>query len=188
MRTTLIFALIAVMCTFMTCSESSAEDLTGKKTLIVYYSWGGNTRVTAGQVKEATGADIFEVKEVDTYPTDYHECTERAKKEIKANFMPEIKGMPDGIANYDVIILGSPCWWGTITPPLMTFLSKFDTAGKTIALFMTHGGSRLGHSISDIKKLAPKANVLEGLAISGSSVNRAQGDVTAWLRENGLIK
>ena len=31
------------------------------KTLIVYFSWGGNTRVASENTKRLTGADIFEI-------------------------------------------------------------------------------------------------------------------------------
>ena len=66
--------------------------------------------------------------------------------------------------------------------PVATFLSEHDFAGKTIAPFCTHEGSRLGRSVADIRKLCPGATVLEGLAIRGRDAGNAQGDVAEWLR------
>ncbi|WP_367277812.1 hypothetical protein [Clostridium sp.] len=40
----------------------------------------------------------------------------------------------------------------------------------------------MGSSEWDIKKLCPSANVLSGLAIRGSSVNRADKDIEKWLK------
>jgi hypothetical protein len=46
----------------------------------------------------------------------------------------------------------------------------------------------MGHSESDIKKLCPDARVLKGLAIRGGSVQRAENDITDWLRKSGEIE
>ena len=67
-----------------------------------------------------------------------------------------------------------------------TFLEKYDLSGKTIIPFCTHGGSRFGSSIEDIKKLCPQATMLDGFEISGGRADSAQEDVNAWLREIGM--
>ena len=91
------------------------------------------------------------------------------------------------ISSYDMIFVGSPCWWATMAPPVATFLSSYDFTGKTIVPFMTHEGSRMGRYASDIKKLCPKAKILEGLPVRGSNVKEAKGDVNKWLREIKVI-
>jgi hypothetical protein len=45
----------------------------------------------------------------------------------------------------------------------------------------------MGSSERDIKKLCPNAKVLSGLAIRGGSVDRADKDVTDWLKRLDLI-
>ncbi len=159
-----------------------------KKILVVYYSWSGNTREMATQIKNATGADIFEIIPEKTYPADYNACVDQAKKEIHADFKPALKTKLDNIEKYDVIFVGSPNWWNTIAPPVATFLSAYNLSGKTIVPFMTHEGSRMGNSVSDIKKLCPKSTVLNGLPIRGGSVKNAQADILKWLREIKMIK
>ena len=74
-----------------------------------------------------------------------------------------------------------------MAPPVATFLSSYDFTGKTIVPFMTHEGSRMGRYASDIKKLCPKAKILEGLPVRGSNVKEAKGDVNKWLREIKVI-
>lgn len=71
---------------------------------------------------------------------------------------------------------------------VFTFFEEYDFLGKTIIPFCTHEGSGLGRSERDIKKLCPNSNVFEGLAIRGSSVNKAQNSVSAWLRKLGMMK
>ena len=71
---------------------------------------------------------------------------------------------------------------------MFTFLESYNFEGKTIIPFITHEGSRMGNSESDIKKLAPKATILEGLPIRGRSVDKAEPDVKAWLKKLKQIK
>lgn len=160
----------------------------GKKVLIVYFSWGGNTRNMAEQVKAATGADIFEIIPASAYPTDYNACVDQAKKEINSNYKPVLKTKLENIHSYDIIIVGSPNWWSTIAPPVATFLTSYDFAGKTILPFITHEGSRMGRSVTDIKALCPNSTILNGLPVRGSNVRNAGNDIRKWLQDSGIIK
>jgi len=159
-----------------------------KKILVAYFSHSGNTRVIAEQIRNAAGADIFEIQPVKDYPDDYQAVVDQAKKEINSNYRPALKTKVENIGAYDVIFIGSPNWWSTVAPPVSTFLSSYNLSGKTIIPFMTHEGTAMGHSVSDIKKLCPKSTVLEGFPVRGSYVRDAQDDVTKWLREIKIIK
>jgi flavodoxin len=99
-----------------------------------------------------------------------------------------LKTQVKDFSQYDIIYLGSPNWWNTIAPAVMTFLESYNFESKTIVPFITHEGSRLGASVRDIEKLVPKATVLKGLPIRGSSVDSAEPDVKRWLKELEMIK
>jgi flavodoxin len=157
------------------------------KILVVYYSHTGNTQAIAKQIQTATNGDIFEIKPVKPYPSEYHETTEQAQQEINTGFKPEIKNGVENIKAYDTIFIGSPCWWSTIAPPVATFLSTHNLSGKTIILFMTHEGSELGHSISDIAQLVPNATIKAGHAFYGSSAKSAKENVEKWLKDMSVI-
>jgi len=152
-----------------------------KKILVVYFSHSGNTREVANQIQKNTGGDIFEIQPVKQYPEDYDEAVKQATAEIKINYRPELKTKVEDIKSYDIIFVGSPCWWSTIATPVKTFLSEYDLSGKTIVPFMTHEGSGLGKSVSDISKMCSKSNVLEGLAVRGGSVKNSQNKIIEWL-------
>ena len=186
---TLLLAIIAMLftCSIKTYAQSQGSD---KKNLIVYYSWSnsGNTRNMAEKIKTETGADIFEIVPVKAYPRDYQACVDQAKTEINNKFKPEIKGEVTDFDSYDIIFVGSPNWWSTIAPPVATFLTSYNFSGKTIIPFMTHEGTRMGHSEKDIKDLCPEATVLKGLPVRGGSVNNATPDIQKWLKDLGIIK
>jgi len=116
------------------------------------------------------------------YPASYGDVLAQARQELKDNVMPELKSEAPDLALYDMIFVGSPNWFNTITPPVMTFLSSRDFTGKTIVPFITHGGGGLGKSPQDLKRLAPGATLLEGRAFRGDSVQTAGEDVLVWLR------
>jgi flavodoxin len=157
-----------------------------KKLLIAYFSKTGNTREIANQIHASVGGDMFEIKTVDPYPADYNATVDQAKRELEVSYRPKLTATVPNMAAYDVMFLGYPNWWGTMPMALFTFLEGYDFAGKTIIPFCTHEGSRLGRSVSDLRKFCPQATLLDGLAIQGSSVKSAQNDVATWLRQIGM--
>jgi flavodoxin len=171
------------------------------KSLIAYYSRRGNnyvngmivnlsegnTETVSKMVRKLTGGDMFRIETVKRYPADYYETTDVAQQELRQNARPELTDRVKKMDEYDVIILGYPNWWSTMPMAVFTFLEEYDFSGKTILPFCTHGGSGLGRSESDIKKLVPDAQVLKGLAIRGGNVMHAEGDIDTWLKKSGVI-
>lgn len=131
----------------------------------------GNMRLLAEYISEETGADIFSIRTVETYPTGYRDTTDLATEEKNDNARPELVSHVDNMEDYDVIYLGYPNWWGTLPMPVASFLEEYDFAGKTIIPYASHEGSGLGSGISMIKELCPDAEVLDGFAIRGGDVN-----------------
>lgn len=159
-----------------------------KNILIVYFSQSGNTKTVAELVKKHTGGDIFRIETERVYPEDRSELTEAVLEELRAGVRPELKGEVENFDKYDVIYLGSPNWWNTIAPAVAVFLESHNFEGKIIVPFVTHAGSRMGISETDIKKLAPKAKVLKGLPVHGSNVARSEGEIKEWVRRSGHLK
>lgn len=145
----------------------------------------GNTKVAASMICKLTGGDIFRIDTVKTYPEDYYETTDVAKRELRQNARPELSAHLDNMAGYSVIYLGYPNWWGTMPMAVFTFLEEYDFSGKTIIPFCTHEGSGMGHSESDIRKVCPEATVLQGLAIRGENVRGAESAIADWIGTTG---
>ena len=144
----------------------------------------GNTEIVAEFIQKAVGGELFEIDTVKNYPVDYTECTNVAKEEIRQKARPELKKYLPSIDEYDTIFLGGPCWWGIFPMAVMTFLEKYNFAGKKIIPFMTHEGSGLGSSIGQIKKACPNSTVANGLAIHGADAKNSQAEVSNWAKKN----
>lgn len=171
----------------MVIFSGKAKAQNPSKMLIVYFSHSGNTRIIAQYIQQETGAKLFEIEPVNPYPAEYQAVVDQAKKEINAGYRPELKTKVANFDDYDIIFIGSPNWWGTIPPPVATFLSSYDLNNKTIVQFITHEGSRFGRSTADIKKLCPDSKILKSYSCRGSLAKSASGEVHKWLTVLHLI-
>lgn len=149
-----------------------------KTILVAYYSHSGNTKKVAELIHSQLGGDVFEIVPTKAYPNDYNSLVQVGKQEKEQNIYPEINENGD-LTAYDTIFVGTPVWWYTMAGPLKTFLKENDFAGKTIVPFCTHGGGGASNTYSDIKKLAPAADVLEGYTSYEDSANEVE--VKKWI-------
>lgn len=159
-----LFILIMALLGIASCAngQNGKTDMKGKKILVAYYSWGGNTKAVGDYIAQKTGADVCRIEPVKAYPTDYEACVNEVNRH-GSTYKPELKPIQANVAEYDVIFVGAPCWWGTIANPLRTFLHRNSFKGKTVIPFMTNGTS--GKRLQDVKKLCTGATVLDGLSI-----------------------
>lgn len=142
-----------------------------QKILIVYFSITGNTEKIATEIHEEVGGDLFRIDLVNNYPSTYKEQTEIAKKELKEGFLPALKDRIDDIQKYDIIYIGSPNWWGTICPPVRSFINQHDLSNKKIIPFITHGGGGKENTITDLTKLCNESVVEQNAWIGfGASI------------------
>ena len=153
----------------------------GKKVLIAYFTWSGNTQGIAYEIQKQTGADIFEISPVNEYSESYNRVLREAQRDQRAQARPKLRGQVKDFADYDVIMLGYPNWWASIPMPIASFLEEYDFTGKIIMPFCSHGGGRFGQSLTAIAKLAPKAFIGEGLSVHYSGGSSLKSDVAKWL-------
>ncbi len=153
--------------------------------LIAYFSYSGNTRRLAEQIRLFTGGDLFEIQTVKAYPKEYEPCTEVAKKEKEENARPLLKTKVDNMDRYKVVFVGCPSWWHTAPMAVLSFLESYDFSGKTIIPFLTHE-SREDGAFAAIEKWTPKSKRLKGFEVYGSRVDQAAPDVRKWLKEIGF--
>ena len=123
------------------------------------------------------GADLFEVKAEKPYSSDFGKCCDEAKPECYGKTLRAIKPVEGlDLAKYDVVFVGTPNWWGTMAPPVRTWVTQNKDAlkGKTVCIFQTHGGGgmqRVGKEFAEVVDDAAK--VLPPKAFSGSSIKSA---------------
>lgn len=189
-----VLALFMVCLPLMSCNGKAVANTTnvpeskvGGKTLVVYFSWSGNTRAVAEEIRNILDCDILEVETAEPYPDTYTAVRPIAYEELEKGSRP-LKAISANPLEYDTIIVGSPIWGGHIAPPLTLFLKSYDLSGKTILPFSTHQGSGLGQSADDIQKACPQARVLKGQAIHADDVRSSHDTLVRWLKQVSVLK
>lgn len=194
------FLIVALLFVAVSCGGGNpAEDIpipdpnpeeptTGTgKTLIVYFSWSGHTRTVANIIHDLTGSDIVEIEVEEPYSDVYNEVTARARQELDNDIRPALRTQVENMDKYDTLIVGTPIWSSRLAPPVKSFLAKYDLTGKKIVPFCTHGGSGIAQSVNNIRSVCPNSEILQSLAVSGSSAANSRTDVEGWLRTLKLI-
>ena len=169
-----------------TSVENNESDLEAGNVLIVYFSQTGNTETVANIIHDNVGGDIVKLETTEAYPSDYDELVDYAQQEQQEDARPELSTVIENIEQYDTIFLGYPNWWGDMPMAIYTFLDTYDLSGKTIAPFITHGGSGLSGTPENIQEEELNATVTEGLAIDGDEASDSSDDVVEWLNSLGF--
>lgn len=161
-------------------TQTKIGGLMDKKILVAYFSWGGNTKSIAEKIHSQVGGDMFRIEPVTPYPSDYNETAYGVAKEQKdKGIHPPITNTD--ISSYDVMFVGTPAWWYTMAPPVMTFLAENNFERKTIVPFITHGGGG-GYTIDkDMAGLAKGAKVLTPFVVYERGDARTDKDIETWI-------
>jgi flavodoxin len=158
------------------------------KKLVIYYSQAnGNTRRIAEIVAEKIGADITAIDTVKPYIGSYDQIVNQGQDEVNRGFKPQIKELDIKPTDYDEIIVGTPTWWYTMAPAVLTFLSNEDFTGKQVAIFQTHGGWP-GNTLNDMKSMCKGADIISEKAIQfdsngGSRLETSLEEIESWISE-----
>ena len=165
-------------------SDCERKDITKNlKKLIIYYTMDGNTKKIAEKIQAVTGADIERLDTVIPYTGTDEEIVDQGQMEVNQGYMPKIKPLSVNVADYDTIIIGTPTWWYTMAPAVLTFLNSNSLEGKTVIPFCTSASSGLGESGELLAELAGTGDWQEGMRFrSGVS----EEDVQNWLDELNL--
>ena len=167
-------------------SVSRADELgTGDtKVLVAYFSQTGNTKPLAEHAAELLHADLYEITAADPYTDadiNYSDSDSRTSKEQNdPDARPAIAGSVENMAQYDIIVLAYPIWWGQAPRIISTFIERYDFSGKTIIPFCTSGSSDIGSSAENLQVLCSDTAVwVEGKRLSAGAIEELED----WLLE-----
>ena len=142
-----------------------------KKTLIAYFSAGGNTAYTARMLAQAMEADIVAIKPAEKYtPADLDWQNPKSRSSVEMNnpsSRPEIIDGQVDLTPYDTVCIGFPIWWYVAPHVVNTFIEKNDFTGKRVILFATSGGSDITKALDTMRTQYPKMNIVGGKMLNG---------------------
>ena len=150
------------------------------KKLVAYFSASGTTKEAAERLAKATGADLFEIRPTIPYTNaDLNWMDKKSRSSVEMNdpdSRPEIAETVSNMADYDTVFIGFPIWWYVAPHIIHTFLESCDFSGKTLVPFATSGGSGMGKTVDELRKLCPNADWKAGKLINGVS----DQEIAAW--------
>lgn len=112
------------------------------KTLIVYYSYEGNTKLIAEKMANSINADIMELKPINEKKTKGFMKYVWGGRAAMMNKKPDLEPLEFNLDDYEQIIFGTPVWAGTFAPPLNTIFANNKLENKNVALFCCHAGGK----------------------------------------------
>ena len=158
------------------------------KILVAYFSASGVTKRVAEELAGVEKADLFEITPAILYTAedlDWRDQQSRSTLEMKdLNCRPAITGQVENMAQYDVVFVGFPIWWGREPSVVDTFLDAYDFSGKKIIPFCTSGGSGIGETAKRIQEIAGQAATVEAGTRLGGTVS--EEDLETWTAGFGL--
>ena len=135
------------------------------KALVAYFSRTGNTRVIAGQIHRARGADLFEIQPAEPYPEDYEAVVSQAQRERDTGYEPLLRAMVPDVQSYAMVFLGFPIWGMTAPPVIRSFLSGHDLSGEDPGAVHHARRLRPRPKPRGSRQHAPKARLLKAFAM-----------------------
>ena len=122
------------------------------RTLVVYYSRSGNTRKAAAKLRDALSCDILEIDDgvKRNGIIGYFRCAVHA---IKKKTFP-LEPMDKDPSGYDMVVLCTPIWAGTMSTPIRSFVSRFKHQIKRHSIVCAQG------SVKEQKIFAPMKEIM----------------------------
>jgi len=145
------------------------------KSLVVYYSLTGKTKLVSRVIAEALNAKSVEIKE--TKPR-------RGKLSVYVmggfaavrNKGSNINPVKLDLKQYDRIFIGSPIWASRPAPAINSFIYQADFEGRSVIPFFTMGGDNADKALDNMRAKIEKSGgkVVGSFAITTNKVSDKQ--------------
>lgn len=121
------------------------------KSLVIYYSFEGNTKFIAEHIANTINADIAELKPIKDINASGMMKIAWGVRQLVSESEPKLLPLDINLDDYDLIFIGTPVWTFTFAPPVRTFLKQFPEINKKVAIYCCHEGDK-GNTLINMRK------------------------------------
>jgi flavodoxin len=121
-------------------------------TLILFYSRTGTTKILAGKIEAMLSVDIEEI--IDKKNRSGAIGYIMGGRDALKKFLTKIEPLKKDLTAYDLIIIGTPVWAGTMVPAVRTVITEQKANLKKLAFFTTQGGAKEQRVLGDLEALS----------------------------------
>ncbi|HXZ94838.1 MAG TPA: flavodoxin [Dehalococcoidia bacterium] len=142
------------------------------KSLVVYYSLTGKTRLVAQTIAEVLNATLVEIKETKPRKLGFSVYVFGGLAAVM-NRGSKINPIDVDLKQYERIFLGSPIWGSRPAPAVNSFIYGADFAGRSIIPFFSMGGNNSQRAVANItaKIETRQGKVVGSFAITSSGLS-----------------
>ncbi len=144
------------------------------KSLVVYYSMTGKTRLAAQAIAETMNATLNEIEEERPVPMPFVYLSGgfRALTNGGSRICPVVIDLKQ----YERIFIGSPIWASRPTPAVNSFIYQTNFEGRSVIPFFTMGGDSSATALANITVKIEKSQgkVVGSFSISSSRVSNEE--------------
>lgn len=194
MRQILIIMAAMLMACCSKENEIVAQDnFEAGKTLVVYYSYTGDSKKIAESLSSQIKADVMRIE-----PKDKTQKYEANNYAIGTQLLNAIKTAPSDASSYPAIddvsitdlstykniIIVTPLWWSQMAAIMQTYLFNYgpQMAGKHVAMIVSSASSGISGVVADAKRLVPDAVWMgDALSIKNSNRGNSTSLIQNWL-------
>ena len=155
------------------------------KTLLVYYSLEGNTKLIADAIAEEIDCDVIQLIPKNDVPKKGFMKYVWGGKQVVLNENPELEPFDKNFDSYDLIIIGSPVWAGSFAPAFNTLFSQVSLKNKKVVLFCCYAGTE-GKIFDSFKKKLQSNRMLGELGFKDPLKNNTEENIKKakhWIRK-----
>jgi flavodoxin len=129
------------------------------KVLVVYFSRTGTTRLLASTIARMLGADLEEICDC----SDREGAGGYLRSLVDAIRKRPTEIVPAGlsVSAYDLVVIGSPVWAGSVSAPVRSYLIENRARLPQIAFFCSYGGRGADKALREMRQLVGKPPVAE---------------------------
>ncbi|NYH14178.1 flavodoxin family protein [Paraburkholderia bryophila] len=129
------------------------------KVLVVYYSRTGITRSLASALAQTLAADLEEICDCSDRegPGGYLRSLFDALRKRHVEIVPA--GLD--VSAYDLVVVGSPVWAGSVSAPVRSYLIENRARLPQVAFFCSFGGRGADNAVHEMQEIVGKPAVAE---------------------------